>query len=149
MNILKNLVKNSFKIFAAFFIVFSFSKSVFPYNNIAKNTAVVRFINKLSSKMEVFEIPVGDSKVVDNLILTVRACYGRPENELQENSMFIEVYEKSNSYVRKSGSTQQGKKIFSGWMFSSTTSLNPLQHPNYDLWVLECKDTKTTINESN
>ena len=140
MNILKNLIKNSFEIFATFFIVFLFSKPVFSYNNIAKNTAVIRFINKLSNKVEVFEIPVGDSKVVDNLILTVRACYGRPENELAENSMFIEVNEKSNSFIKKNGSMKQGKKIFSGWMFSSTTSLNPLQHPNYDLWVLECKD---------
>lgn len=141
MNIL-NKIKNTFKIFTTFFIVFVFSTSVFSYTNISKDIAVIRFINKVSSKVEIFEIPVGSSKIVNNLILTIRACYGRPENELQENSMFIEVNEKSDSYVKKTNSFSKGKKIFSGWMFSSTTSLNPLQHPNYDLWVLECKDSK-------
>ncbi len=138
MNILKNFIKNSFKIFATFFI----SVPVFSYTNVARNIAVVRVVNKISSKVETMEIPVGSSKVMDNLIFTIKACYGRPENELQENSMFIEVNEKSNSYIKKAGSLKKGKKIFSGWMFSSSTSLNPLQHPNYDLWVLECKDNK-------
>ena len=140
MNILNNFIKNSLKIFTTFFIVFLYSKSVYSYNNIAKNIAVIRFVYKLSSKVETIEIPVGESKVIDNLVLTVKSCYGRPENELQENSMFIEVNEKSNSYIKKTNSFPKGKKIFSGWMFSSTTSLNPLQHPNYDFWVLECKD---------
>lgn len=144
MNIL-NKIKVNFKMFTTFFIAVLVSSSVFSYNNIPKNIAVVRVINKLSSKMEVFEIPVGSSKILDNLILTVRACYGRPENELSENSMFIEVHEKSNSYMKKVNIIPKGKKIFSGWMFSSTTSLNPLQHPNYDLWVLECKDSKENI----
>ena len=140
MNILNNFIKDSLKIFITFFIVFLYSKSVYSYNNIAKNIAVIRFVYKLSSKVETIEIPVGESKVIDNLVLTVKSCYGRPENELQENSMFIEVNEKSNSYIKKTNSFPKGKKIFSGWMFSSTTSLNPLQHPNYDFWVLECKD---------
>ena len=140
MNILNNFIKNSLKIFTTFFIVFLYSKSVYSYNNIAKNIAVIRFVYKLSIKVETIEIPVGESKVIDNLVLTVKSCYGRPENELQENSMFIEVNEKSNSYIKKTNSFPKGKKIFSGWMFSSTTSLNPLQHPNYDFWVLECKD---------
>ena len=137
-----NKRKRNLKIFTTFFIIFLFSASVFAYTNVPKNIAVIKFINKVSSKVETIEIPVGSSKVVDKLILTIRACYGRPENELQENSMFIEVNEKSDSFTKRNNSVAKGRKIFSGWMFSSTTSLNPLQHPNYDLWVLECKDGK-------
>ena len=31
-----------------------------------------------------------------------------------------------------------GKKIFSGWMFASSPALNPLEHPVYDAWVMDC-----------
>ena len=29
--------------------------------------------------------------------------------------------------------------IFSGWMFASSPALNPLDHPVYDVWVIDCK----------
>lgn len=31
-----------------------------------------------------------------------------------------------------------GRKIFSGWMFASSPALNPLEHPVYDVWVIDC-----------
>ncbi|MEZ5921142.1 MAG: DUF2155 domain-containing protein [Parvularculaceae bacterium] len=35
--------------------------------------------------------------------------------------------------------------IFSGWMFASSPALNPLDHPVYDVWVIDCK-TETLDN---
>ncbi|GAB4519074.1 MAG: hypothetical protein Tsb0010_03370 [Parvularculaceae bacterium] len=32
----------------------------------------------------------------------------------------------------------EGEKIFSGWMFASSPALNPLEHPVYDVWVIDC-----------
>ncbi|MEM9169535.1 MAG: DUF2155 domain-containing protein [Pseudomonadota bacterium] len=31
-----------------------------------------------------------------------------------------------------------GERIFSGWMFASSPALNPLEHPVYDIWVIDC-----------
>ena len=36
--------------------------------------------------------------------------------------------------------SQSDKVIFSGWMFSSTPSLNSLEHPINDIWLLKCDD---------
>ncbi|MEE2692860.1 MAG: DUF2155 domain-containing protein [Pseudomonadota bacterium] len=36
-------------------------------------------------------------------------------------------------------------RIFAGWMFASSPSLNALEHPVYDVWVIDCK---TEIVES-
>ena len=33
-------------------------------------------------------------------------------------------------------------EIFSGWMFASSPALSALDHPVYDIWVLECKSNK-------
>ncbi len=30
-------------------------------------------------------------------------------------------------------------RIFAGWMFASSPALNPLEHPIYDVWVIDCK----------
>ena len=32
-----------------------------------------------------------------------------------------------------------GSAIFRGWMFASSPSLNPMEHPTYDVWVIDCK----------
>lgn len=32
--------------------------------------------------------------------------------------------------------------IFSGWMFASSPALSALQHPVYDVWVIDCKTVK-------
>lgn len=32
-----------------------------------------------------------------------------------------------------------GDAVFKGWMFASTPSLNALEHPTYDVWVIDCK----------
>ena len=37
------------------------------------------------------------------------------------------------------GDLSAAEKIFSGWMFASSPALNPLEHPVYDVWVIDCK----------
>lgn len=38
-----------------------------------------------------------------------------------------------------------GKRIFSGWMFASSPALNPLEHPVYDVWVIDCETQTATV----
>ena len=37
------------------------------------------------------------------------------------------------------GPQAEGVNIFRGWMFASSPALNPLEHPVYDVWVIDCK----------
>ena len=37
------------------------------------------------------------------------------------------------------GDLSDGDKVFSGWMFASSPALNALEHPVYDIWVIDCK----------
>ncbi len=30
--------------------------------------------------------------------------------------------------------------VFNGWTFSSSTTLNPLDHPAYDFWLIGCEN---------
>jgi hypothetical protein len=37
------------------------------------------------------------------------------------------------------GSGEEGTRLFSGWMFASNPALNALDHPVYDVWVIDCR----------
>lgn len=37
------------------------------------------------------------------------------------------------------GEVAEGDSVFSGWMFASSPALNPLEHPVYDVWVIDCQ----------
>ncbi len=37
-----------------------------------------------------------------------------------------------------SGPQAEGENIFRGWMFASSPALNALEHPVYDVWVINC-----------
>ncbi|MBT8471287.1 MAG: DUF2155 domain-containing protein [Marinicaulis sp.] len=37
------------------------------------------------------------------------------------------------------GPKAEGINIFRGWMFASSPALNALEHPVYDVWVIDCK----------
>ena len=37
------------------------------------------------------------------------------------------------------GPQAEGVNIFRGWMFASSPALNALEHPVYDVWVIDCK----------
>ncbi len=37
------------------------------------------------------------------------------------------------------GPNTEGERIFTGWMFASSPALNALEHPVYDVWVIDCK----------
>lgn len=41
--------------------------------------------------------------------------------------------------VDELGDISDGEKIFSGWMFASSPALNAVEHPVYDIWVIDCK----------
>jgi hypothetical protein len=68
--------------------------------------------------------------------LTPRACYTRPATETQRTSVFLEV-----DQVSLKGGTQ---RIFTGWMFADSPALNAIDHPVYDIWLVDCKQQSDT-----
>lgn len=129
------------KKFAYFFIAFVFASNIAnAFTNLPQNTALIRALNKQTGKTKDIEIPVNDERMFENILIKVFSCYTRPEDETPENSAFIKVNETNTSYKEELNSVKQGATIFSGWMFSSSPSLVAMEHPNYDIWLLECKN---------
>jgi hypothetical protein len=93
--------------------------------------AVLRGVDKITGHVDMFEASIDDAVRFGNLYITVRSCQKTPPEEQPESAAFIEVDE-----MRPDMPT---KRWYSGWMFASSAALSPLQHPVYDVWVIDCK----------
>lgn len=94
------------------------------------NTVVMRGLDKVTARVMTFEVKIGESVNYGTLLIKVRACDRTPPTEPPESKVFLDIYE------LKSGELEA--ELFHGWMFASSPALNPLEHPVYDVWVLEC-----------
>ena len=93
--------------------------------------ALMQGLDKISARVSQFEAPVGTSVRFGTLSVVVRDCQRSPPEEKPENAAFIEVYETRPGEDRT--------RLFSGWMFSSSPALSALEHPVYDVNLLECR----------
>jgi hypothetical protein len=75
-------------------------------------------------------VPVGGTVNFGALQITARACDKHPPEETPESAAFLEVVEVKPD--------EKPVLRFSGWMFASSPALSALEHPVYDLVVLDC-----------
>lgn len=99
---------------------------------IPRDTAVLQGLDKVTARVSRIVAPVNQTVKFGALEITVRHCDKSPPEEPPEAAAFIEVDE-----VKKG---EEPTRDFTGWMFASSPALNALEHPVYDLWVLDCVD---------
>lgn len=102
-----------------------------PDKDGVKRMAVLRALDKISGHTTDIDAPAGVPVRYGPLIITAQYCYTVPPEEPPETIAFLQVDEADPG--------QPAKRLFSGWMFASTPALNALEHPTYDVWVINCK----------
>jgi hypothetical protein len=100
----------------------------------ATTIAILQGLDKTTARITTIEAPIGQSVQFGVLRIVVRACIKRPPEEPPETSAFLEIDE-----VRP-GDEGKPQRLFSGWMFKSSPALSALEHPVYDVGILDCKD---------
>ncbi len=101
---------------------------------------VLQALDKVSARVSPLEVPVGKSVAFGNLEITARACDKRPPEETPESAAFLEIVE---THEGEAPVTQ-----FVGWMFASSPALSAMEHPIYDVWVLDCRNASTSPSET-
>lgn len=94
------------------------------------DNVVLRAMDKITARVSTITVPVGGTVTFGSLQITAKACDKHPPEETPEASAFLDVVEE------KPGEAPQPR--FQGWMFASSPALSALEHPVYDLWVLDC-----------
>jgi len=118
------IIKNNFFFLSFFFFIF-----IFFYKE-AHSTTVLGALNKVSGKISEIRAEDNNEIFFGTLKIIVRACKKSLPEDPPENSAFIQIW---NIKFNK-----EEKKVFSGWMFSSSPSISAMNHAVYDVWVIDC-----------
>src|SRR5690606_34912428 len=94
-------------------------------------TAVLQGLDKITARISTIEAPVDEEVAFGDLKIVARACQKRPPEEPPESAAFLEI--------REVKPDKEPAMLFSGWMFASSPAVSALDHPVYDVWVLDCK----------
>lgn len=94
--------------------------------------AVIGLLNKRNNVSEDISLKPGESREIGPVIIRLSACERTAPWEMpQETGAFVQVD------IRERGQ-QQHRRVFSGWLFRESPSLNVVEHPIYDVWVKDC-----------
>jgi hypothetical protein len=97
--------------------------------------AVLQGLDKVTARISTFEAPVGEVVRFGGLEIVAKVCRKRPPEEEPESAAFVDIRETKISGGDKT-------VLFTGWMFASSPALSAMEHPVYDIWVLDCGPRK-------
>ena len=88
-------------------------------------------LDKITAKTSDINLLLGETKKFGLLEIKALKC-GNVESQLEEGqAAYIQVKDLSDKLSDQ-------VFVFNGWTFSTSTTLNPLDHPVYDLWLVSC-----------
>ena len=122
------------KISLNFFILILFlfiSFNIQSDDNLEGNFTDIKILDKISSKNFLLKLKNGEDTKYKDLIIKSLKCRNSEFDDNPEITAYIQVKDltdKNNNEVF----------VFNGWMFSSSPSITPFDHPVYDVWLIKC-----------
>ena len=98
---------------------------------VPRQGAELQVLDKVTARISVLRAGVGQAARYGTLTITVRACNARPPDEVPDAAAFLEMMDS-----RRAAGAQQ---VFRGWMFANAPGVSMLEHPVYDVRVLDCR----------
>ena len=101
-----------------------------PQPEVEWPSALLQGLDKITARVSTIEAPLGLTIRFGTLDIVVKRCHKRPPEEPPETTAYLEIRER-----RQGESTH---RLFSGWMFGSSPAVSAIEHPVYDVWVVDC-----------
>ncbi|MBR4931734.1 MAG: DUF2155 domain-containing protein [Alphaproteobacteria bacterium] len=98
--------------------------------DISTQKLILRGVDKITGRVRTMNALVNEPLQFGDLTIVVERCLTKPQEETPENAAFIRAYEKVGD--------NPNQEVFKGWMFSSNPALSAMEHPIYDIWVIQC-----------
>ena len=126
------LGNNNFK-FLYFFclIFFSLMFNSNSQNNLEGGYTDIKVLDKISSKNTLLKLKNGELKKFKDLSIKSLKCKNSEFDDNPEITAYIQVRDLTNK-------NNDEVFVFNGWMFSSSPSITPFDHPVYDVWLVNC-----------
>ena len=110
---------------------FIFINNAFSQNNLEGNFLDLKILDKISSKNTLIKLKNEESFLFKDLSIKSLKCRNSEFDDNPEIIAYIQVKDLTNK-------KNDEVFVFNGWMFSSSPSIAPFDHPVYDIWLVSC-----------
>ena len=100
-------------------------------NNMNGTKTDIKILDKISSKNELVNLTNGEELIYKDLTIKSMKCTNSEFDDNPEIKAYIQVRDLTKNDNDK-------VYVFNGWMFSSSPSIAPFDHPVYDIWLTGC-----------
>ena len=95
------------------------------------NYTDIKVLDKISSKNILIKLKNGEVKKFKDLMIKSMKCKNSEFDDNPEITAYLQVQDLTNK-------DKDDVYVFNGWMFSSSPSIRPFDHPVYDIWLVNC-----------
>ena len=122
--------KNSFFLYFLIFF-FLFTSISYSKSQLEGYFTEIKILDKISSKNTSLKLKNGQLLKFKDLSIQSLKCKNSEFDDNPEITAYIQVRDLSNQ-------NNDEVFVFNGWMFSSSPSITPFDHPIYDVWLVKC-----------
>ena len=99
--------------------------------NLIGNKTDIKILDKISSKNELVSLINGEELIYKDLAIKSMKCTNSEFDDNPEIIAYIQVRDLTKNDNDK-------VYVLNGWIFSSSPSIAPFDHPVYDIWLMDC-----------
>ena len=122
--------KNYLFTFIFLFHIFIISETL-SESNLEGNNTDIKILDKISSKNELIKLINNEEYIYKDLSIKSIKCTDAEFDDNPEIKAYIQVRDLTKK-------DRNNVFVFNGWMFSSSPSIAPFDHPVYDIWLINC-----------
>ena len=114
-----------------FFFLINFSSFAVAQESLNGQFVEIKILDKVSSKTNLLKLKIGEEKTFQNLLIKSLKCKNSEFDDNPEITAYIQVQDLSSK-------NKDEVFVFNGWTFSSSPTINPFDHPVYNIWLTKC-----------
>ena len=121
----------NFLIILIYFFLINLINPIIAFENPEGQFIEIKILDKVSSKSSFLRLKIGEEKIFKNLSIKSLRCKNSEFDDNPEITAYFQVQDlmdRDNDEVF----------IFNGWTFLSSPTINPFDHPVYDIWIIRC-----------
>ena len=113
------------------FLSIYFISPLYAESNLEGSYTNIKILDKISSKNTLIKLKNGEDLRYKDLSIKSMKCTNSEFDDNPEITAYIQVKDLTNK-------NKDDVFVFNGWMFSSSPSIAPFDHPVYDIWLVGC-----------
>ena len=114
-----------------FFLFLILASKLYSKDVIEGGNTDLKILDKISSKNKLIKLTNGEDFLYKDLSIRSMKCTNSEFDDNPEIKAYIQVRDLTKNDNDK-------VFVFNGWMFSSSPSIAPFDHPVYDIWLVNC-----------